>query len=72
MDTMFILHSAQRPQGYYDLDKYVTLSTDNITFTFLTDLGDMIQWHSGLSIGEEVNLPELRTGAIHISYQMVK
>ena len=72
MDTMFILRLAQRPQGYYDLDKYVTLSTDNITFTFLTDLGGTIQWHSGLSIGEEVNFNELHTGAILINYQMVQ
>ena len=72
MVTMFIYHSAQRPQGYYDLDKYVTPSTDNIIFTSLTDLEGTIQWHSGLSIGEEVNLPELHTGAILINYQMVK
>ena len=72
MVTMFIYHSAQRPQGYYDLDKYVTPSTDNITFTSLTDLEGTIQWHSGLSIGEDLNFKELHTEEILISYQMVK
>jgi hypothetical protein len=72
MDTMFILRLVQPLQGYYDSGKYVTLSTDNITFTFLTDLGDMIQWHSGLSIGEDLNFKELHTDEILINYQMVK
>jgi hypothetical protein len=72
MDTMFILRLVQPLQGYYDSGKYVTLSTDNITFTFLTDLGDTIQWHSGLSIGEDLNFKDLHTGAILINYQMVK
>ena len=72
MDTMCILLLGQQPQGYYDLDKYVTLSTDNITFTFSTDLVGMIQWHSGLSIGEDLNFKGLHTDEILISYQMVK
>ena len=72
MVTMFIYHLAQQPQGYYDLDKYVTPSTDNITFTSLTDLEGTIQWHSGLSIGEDLNFKELHTDEILISYQMVK
>ena len=72
MDTMFTYHSAQQQQGYYDSDKYVTPSTDNITFTSLTDLEGTIQWHSGLSIGEDLNFKELHTDEILISYQMVK
>ena len=72
MDTMFTLRLEQQPQGYYDLNKYVTLSIDNITYTSSIDLVDMIQWRLGLSIGEDLNFKGLHTDETLISYQMVK
>jgi hypothetical protein len=69
---MFILRLAQPLQGFYDSDRYVTQSTDSITFTFSIDLVDMIQWHSDWLTKEEANLNGLHTDVTLISYQVVK
>jgi len=69
---MFILQLEQQPQGFYDLDKYVTLSFDNIIFISLTGWGDLIQWDSDWSIGEDPSFKGIHTEGIHINYQVVK
>ena len=69
---MFILRLAQQPQGYYDSGRYVTLSTDILTFTFSIDLAGTIQWRSDWSTNEEVNFNVLHTDATRINYQMVQ